>query len=75
MELDGASERREVGIMILPPEVLVTVMRFLGPIDVTRVSSVCRLWHTISCDNEIWKQVWISHFPPPPQTNKFVRNN
>ncbi|KAL6059578.1 F-box/LRR-repeat protein 5 [Balamuthia mandrillaris] len=42
----------------LPPELLVMIFGFLELTDLTRCSAVCRHWHALSQDDQLWKVVF-----------------
>jgi actin-related protein 8, plant len=38
----------------VPTDVLVQILRLLGPVDAARCSAVCRAWRILASDNGLW---------------------
>lgn len=48
---------------ILSPEIIVSICRYLTPMDLCRVSNVNKKYHDIANDNSVWKHLFVRRFP------------
>ncbi|CAF1594913.1 unnamed protein product, partial [Didymodactylos carnosus] len=38
----------------LPDDILLSIFRYISPIDLLNISIVCRRWHAVSQDESLW---------------------
>ena len=51
------------GLAVLPPELLLRVLRLLDVRSVVRLSSVCRHFNAVTSDSTLWRHLYRRDFP------------
>ena len=66
------NSQREISIYHLPPNILLTVFRYLDLKSLCRSSRVCRIWHTYANDASLWKIIDLRPFEMNLRTIKKI---
>ncbi|CAF0956581.1 unnamed protein product [Rotaria sordida] len=65
---------KKIEINELPDDVVLYIFRYLTPIDLLNIGSVCRRWYSISQDESLWRSLILSyglhHQTPSTSTSK-----
>ncbi|XP_060927264.1 F-box only protein 7 [Limanda limanda] len=51
------------GLAVLPPELLLRILRLLDVHSVVRLASVCRHFSVVTCDSTLWRHLFRRDFP------------
>jgi actin-related protein 8 len=38
----------------IPPDILIQILRLLGPKEAMKLSLVCKAWYSLASDNRLW---------------------
>lgn len=62
---DQTSPQTALALLSLPDEILLRILAHVAPDDLVRCLRVCRRFHKLAGDRQLWKLAYYSHFGRP----------